>query len=163
MTQAEVDQVNKLAPYVNSAGVLDAKRAIAGGVSAKTISDYQAGYSQLAWNGLTQVGSTGTKVGTTRAATCIGAKGSVRYLTYVKTWMNSCDARGIVALMAGGAGLATLTGGLAAITGIGLPYTALAVIAAGLLGVGSAAVQWCSRYARGMVAQSVKLPPCYNQ
>lgn len=160
--QNERDQVKvaALAPFYNTKTVsLDAKRALAAGVDATLVADFQKGLvAGRAGQGTQQIENS-----TTAAASCNGLRGARQKFLYYEAWMNSCGATTIRALLQAGAALGTLTGAIAAATGVGLPYTVAAAIAVALFGFGLAAVTYCSRYNRGMVARNVLWPPCYNQ
>jgi hypothetical protein len=83
-------------------------------------------------------------------AACAGRNRYISHWYGPELWLNSCNARTIVGLLAGGASIGSITGAIVALTGIGIPATALIALAVGMIGLGAAAISFCNRDSTGV-------------
>jgi hypothetical protein len=137
---------------------LDAVAAVRAGASRGHVSEFSRGISAANKDILAHprlAGADGSAV-QREVAACVGSNRFIGHWYGPELWLNSCNAKTIVALLAGGASIGTIVGAIVALTGVGIPVTALISLAVGMIGLGAAAITFCNRDGTGV--KIYKLP-----
>lgn len=77
--------------------------------------------------------------------------------------ITTCQANALAAVLAAGSVTEATIAGIAALTGVGIPVTALAIALSGVLGVGAAGIQLCNANNTGVTVHLTRVPWCGAQ